>query len=130
MDDMKVGETYSGVTVLDDDHSAVRYGNVGVNVAATPALIGLLETACHMILRRHIGAHEGSVGINVSVDHLAAAPIGVEVEATAEVKSLEGKRATFAVQAKWNGTVLMAGTHERAVVDLERFLASLPQRPK
>ena len=101
MEDLGNGEAYRDITVLGDEHSAERFGNVGVNVAGTPALIALPETAAHTVLRPHLGAHQGTVGINVSVDHLATAHIGAKIVASAAVKSVDGIPVTFDVEADW-----------------------------
>lgn len=113
------------VTTTDRD-SAEAFGNPGVRVVGTPALIGFLETAAHRCLENAYEPGEGSVGTHVDVRHLAAAPAGVAIEAAAEVTAVEGRRVRFAVAARWGDTLLMQGTHERTVVDLARFLAKLP----
>jgi len=120
----KTRATHSVVTTERD--SAEAFGNPGVRVVATPALIGFLETAAHRCLERAYDAGEGSVGTHVDVRHLAAAPAGATIEAAAEVTSVDGRRVRFAVAARWGDTLLMEGIHERAVVDLARFLARLP----
>lgn len=130
MSKIDVGATYSRSTVTDDTHSAERYGNTGVDVVSTPALIGLLEMAGVTLLRSCISPREGSVGIHVDVAHLAAAPIGATVDASATVTGVDGRRVSFDVEARWNDVVLMRGSHQRAVVDMERFIAGLPARLK
>jgi predicted thioesterase len=125
-DRFRIGDKHSTSTVTQARHSAVFYGNEGVDVVATPALVGLLETPCHLYLIERAGPGEGSVGTKVDVEHLAAAPTGAEVVATARVCAIAGRRVTFDVEARWGETVLMRGQHQRAVVDLETFLASLP----
>jgi predicted thioesterase len=109
--------------------SAEAFGNPGVRVVGTPALIGFLETAAHRCLETAYEPGEGSVGTHVDVRHLAAAPDGAEIESTAEVIRVAGRRVRFAVAARWGETLVMEGTHERAVVDLARFLAKVQPRP-
>jgi len=130
MTKIEIGETFSASTVIDDGHSAEHYGSTGVDVVSTPALIGLLEMAGVTYLRSRIGPDEGTVGIQVNVEHLAAAPIGSTVEASVTVTSVDGKRVGFDVEARWNEVVLMRGSHQRAVVNMARFIAGLPARPK
>ena len=74
MEDPGIGEPYRDITVLGDEHIAERFGYVGVNVAGTPALIALPETA---------------------------APIGAEIVVSAAVKSANGIRVTVDVEADW-----------------------------
>jgi len=122
-----VGDTYGYRVETEARHSAEAYGNEGVDVVATPALIGILEVACHTYLLEHVGDDEGSVGIAVDVEHLAAAPTGAPVDALAVVQAIDGKWVTFDVEARWGDIVLMRGRHRRAVVDQAKFLASLPK---
>lgn len=130
MNHIVVGATYICSTVTGDEHSAERYGNTGVDVVSTPALIGLLEMACVIYLRSCIGSDEGSVGIHVNVEHLAAAPIGAKVETSVRVTHVDGKRVDFDVEARWDEIVLMRGSHQRAIVNMERFIGGLPARLK
>ncbi len=126
MGGITVGETYRETIFVDAEQTAAWYGNVGVDVAATPALIGMLEMTAVRYMERHIGPDERSVGIRVDVEHLAAAPIGAPVIACVTVSEIDRRRVSFDVEASWDGTVLMRGSHQRAVVDLDKFLKSLP----
>ena len=126
MDGVTVGDSYSETVTVAPEHTAAAYGNAGVNVVATPTLIGFLEMAGVRYLENHIGADESSVGIAVNVEHLAAAPVGAEVAACITVSGLERNRVSFDVEASWGGTVLMRGSHLRVVVNREAFLEGLP----
>jgi len=106
-------------------HSAEAVGNKGVLVVSTPHLIGFLEMAAHTALMRHFEAGESSVGTRVSVEHLAAAALGRSVECEAVVKEVRGNRVEFEVRARQDGRDIMRGTHGRAVILLEPFLARL-----
>jgi len=126
MNPLAVGVRAVHVVQATERDSAEAFGNPGVRVVATPALIGFLETAAHRCLEMAYAPGEGSVGTHVDVHHLAAAPAGATIEVAAEVTAVDGRRVRFAVAARWGDTLLMQGTHERAVVDLARFLARLP----
>jgi fluoroacetyl-CoA thioesterase len=125
MKPVTVGKAYTHRVETTHAHTADAYGNKGVTVVATPVLIGFLETAAHGCIEPFFDEGEGSVGTFVNVRHLAAAPQGALVEAVATVAEVKGKQIEFAVAAKWNETVLMEGTHGRAVVHLARFLERL-----
>jgi predicted thioesterase len=121
-----IGDSHGYNLVTEARHSAVAYGNVGVDVVATPALVGILEVACHLYLIERAAEGEGSVGTRVDVEHLAAAPVGARVDSTACVAAIDGRRITFDVEARWGDVVLMRGQHQRAVINLDKFFASLP----
>jgi fluoroacetyl-CoA thioesterase len=110
-----------------EQHTAAAFGNVGVNVVGTAALIGFLETASAECAHPLAGEGDATVGTMINVRHLAPAPANAVIEARAQLLALEGRRLTFAIEARWGDIVIMVGTHERAFVNLERFVARLPK---
>ncbi len=128
MKPVAVGTRHRYSTATGPEHTAEAFGNAGVPVVGTPALIGFLETAADQLLRPFYDEKEGSVGTMVEIVHLAPAPRNATIEARAEVTSVDGRRHRFAVAAYWGETALMKGTHERVVVDLDRFFDRLAQQ--
>ena len=129
MKPVAVGQSLRLRIETNDSHTAAHYGNEGFAVIATPVLIGFLETAANECLRPSYDPGEGSVGIHVNVRHLAAALPGAVVEAIVVVTAVKGRHVEFAVEARAGETLLMEGSHGRAVVDLTRFLARLGAKP-
>lgn len=123
----EVGESNEEAVVVDYEQTAAAFGNEGVEVVATPCLIGMLEVASARLIERHLEAGQSSVGTRVCVDHVGAAPVGATVVAKARITAIDSNRISFDVEAAWDGKVLMKGTHDWAVVDLERLLKSLPK---
>ena len=117
-----VGTAHSLTFHTTAAHSAASMGNSGVEVVATPALILFIEEAADQGLRDFYEEGEASVGTALDVRHLAAAPIGTVVTATARVTEVKGRRVTFAVEARNGDKLLMSGRHERFVIVLDRFL--------
>ena len=109
--------------VTDERHTADAAGNSGVKVLGTAAVIVFLEDAAHRAIADAYDAGEVSVGIAFDVRHVGAALAGAVVDASARVIDVDDRRVSFAVEARHEDRVLMTGTHQRAVVDLERFLA-------
>ena len=119
------GTSHAFTIQTGERDTAEAFGNAGVPVVGTPALVGFIETAADRCLRPYYDGKEGSVGTTIEVAHLAPAPKNATIEARAEVVSVVGRKVRFAVEARLADTVLMKGFHERMVVDLERFLAKL-----
>jgi 2-hydroxychromene-2-carboxylate isomerase/predicted thioesterase len=115
-------------------HTAAAVGNPGVHVVSTPALIGFLEDASHLAIEPYYDSGEASVGTKVEIEHLAPAHVGLPLELSAEVTGVKGRRIDFKVEARQEGRLVMAGRHQRAVVDLARFLGAeqvpAAQRPR
>lgn len=110
-------------TVVTNDNTAAAVGSGLVPVFATPYMIALMEQAAASSLNAHLDAGQGSVGIHLNVSHESATPIGLKVWAESEVISVDGKQITFAVTAYDETGLIGQGTHKRACINVERFMA-------
>ena len=100
-------------------------------VFATGFMVGFLEWACIKCINPHIDwPIEQTVGTHVNVSHLAATPPGLEVTATVELIEVDGKRLVFSVEAHDGVDIISNGTHERFVINKERFDAKLVEKLK
>lgn len=91
-------------------------------VFATGFLVGLLEWACIRAVNPHLDwPSELTVGTRIDVTHAAATPPGMEIIASVELISVEGKKLIFRVHASDGVDVISEGTHERFIVNRERF---------
>jgi fluoroacetyl-CoA thioesterase len=94
-------------------------------VYATPYLIGDIEMTCRNLILEHADDGEDSVGIEVAVKHLAPALPGSNVEITATVTAVEGRKVTFAVTARDEIDTVSSGTYARFVVDKAKTIERL-----
>jgi predicted thioesterase len=108
--------------VVTPADTADRFDNVGVQVLATPVICQWFESAAVRAVLAQLEPGEATVGTRIAFEHLAASPVGVEVEVEAEVTEVEGRRIRFKVWARDNRELIAQGTHERFVVELSRFL--------
>jgi len=106
---------------------ASAIGNKGVDVVSSPATIGYLEMASHLLIASCFEGDEASVGVGFQFRHLAAAHLGELVIAEAELIAIDRRRYTFHVEARQAGRLIMDGEHQRAVVNLGRFLPEPPE---
>ena len=84
---------------------------------ATPSMILDIEHTCRELIIEHADAGEDSVGMEVSVKHLAPTLLGMTVEITVKVAAVEGRKVQFDVAAKDDFDAICSGTHTRFVVD-------------
>ena len=110
---------------VDTKMTASAVGSGGVDVLSTPTMILLLEMAAVNAVSGVLAEGYVTLGTGVNVRHLAATPLGDTVIATAEVSAVEGRRLTFALEARDSGGIVGNGTHVRMAVDRHRFMASL-----
>ncbi len=113
-------------TVTDDD-TAIVVGSGTLPVLGTPRLLAWCEAATCAAIEPTLAAGATSVGTRVTLEHLAASPVGAEVEVTAAASYVDGRLHRFTVSARHVGDAKLVGTGEitRIVVDAERFLSRL-----
>lgn len=91
-------------------------------VFATGYLVGFLEWACIRAVNPHLDwPEEQTVGTHINVSHIAATPPGLEVTAKVKLLEVAGKRLLFSVEAHDGIDLITQGTHERHIIDKNRF---------
>ncbi|MDA8213276.1 MAG: thioesterase family protein [Clostridia bacterium] len=123
MERVKVGIKGEAKVQVNETNTAIAYGSGGVAVFATPAMIGLMEKAALESIDNVLSAGLSSVGTRVDVKHLAATPAGMSVVAKSELLEVDGKRLEFKVEAYDESGLIGEGTHQRYIVDLEKFIS-------
>ncbi len=97
-------------------------------VLATGYLVGILEWTCLRALAGHLDDDEATLGVHVDISHEAPTPPGAPVTVEVELTAVDGRRLTFAVQARDDAAVISRGTHRRAIITPSRFNARLRDR--
>jgi len=98
-------------------------------VLATGYLVGLVEWACLRAIEPHLDwPREQTLGTHVSLSHAAATPPGLTVTVTGRLVAVEGRRLRFEVSAHDGVDTITEGTHERVVVDAERFRGAVAKK--
>ena len=106
---------------VGEEHTAPRVGSGRVHVLATPVMINLIEAAALDAVERLLPPGHQSLGTVLNVRHIAATPVGMRVTAHAEVTGVEGRTIRFRVEARDERELIGDGTHERVVVNVDRF---------
>ncbi|MCX7862142.1 MAG: thioesterase family protein [Bacteroidales bacterium] len=106
-------------------HSAMVYGSGLIDVFSTPAMIAFMEQTCNELILSYLDDGEVSVGVEVSVKHLKATPIGDTVKCIAEVIEVFKNKVTFKVETFDSKGKIGEGTHKRAIVPKEVILNNL-----
>jgi len=111
-------------TVTTDD-TAIAVGSGSLPVLGTPRLLAWCEAATCAAIEAALPEGGTSVGTRVSLEHLAASPVGAELEVAASTAYVEGRLHRFTVSARHmqDGRVVGAGEVTRVVVDAERFMS-------
>jgi predicted thioesterase len=121
MENLRIGLKGTASLRVGEEHTAPRIGSGLVRVLGTPVMINLMESAALDAAERFLPEGHQSLGIHLDVSHVAATPVGMQVQVTAEVIALEGRRITFRVEARDEVELIGEGTHQRVVVEVARF---------
>ncbi len=105
--------------------SAARVGSGLVDVLATPMMIALVERTCNDSVLPRLEPGQGTVGTLVNVTHCAATPIGMRVWCESELVEVNRRRLVFSVRVYDECGLIGEGTHERFVIDMEKFQAKV-----
>lgn len=101
---------------VDRDRTIDFMGEQG-RVYGTPFLVRDIEQTCRQLLLQYADPGEDSVGVEIAVRHLAPTLLGMDVEITAKVTAVDGRKIVFEVTAKDELESISAGTHTRFAVD-------------
>jgi predicted thioesterase len=120
--EISVGLTAEVGTLVEAEDTALSVGSGDLRVYATPCMVALMEGAACEALQGFLSNEQTTVGTEISVSHLSATPVGMEVTAKATVTSVEGKVITFSVEAFDEAGKIGEGTHKRVIISSQRFL--------
>jgi predicted thioesterase len=113
---LKAGlETKKSITV-DEARCIGFMGKEGM-VYATPRMVSDVEYTCRDFLLEHLDPGEDSVGAHVSIDHLAATPLGLKVTVEAKIAEVDRRKVTFEFSVHDPVEQVGRGKHVRFVVE-------------
>jgi predicted thioesterase len=113
---LQTGLSFTKNLTIDEARCISFMGKEGM-VYATPKMVSDVEYACRDWLLEHLDAGEDSVGAHVSIDHLAATPLGLEVSIQAKVTEVDRRKVTFEFSVRDPVEECGRGRHVRFVVE-------------
>lgn len=122
---METGQTATLQFEVTEADTAAAVGSGDLPVLGTPRLLAWCEAATCAAIAETLEPSRTSVGTRVSLEHLAASPVGERVEVQASVAYVDGRLVRLSVAASHvsDGRVVGTGEVTRVVVDRERFLS-------
>ncbi|MBQ2154040.1 MAG: thioesterase family protein [Oscillospiraceae bacterium] len=111
-----------GEVVVTEELTAMRIGSGLLPVYATPMMIALMENTAANSVQPYLEEGQGTVGTRVDVSHLAATPLGMTVRVETELTEIDRRRLVFSVHAFDDAGLIGEGTHERFIVNNEKFM--------
>ena len=100
---------------------ASHLGSGSLHVYATPAMVAFVEQTCRKLVEPHLPEGMTTVGIAITVRHIAPTPLGSEVSIQAEIVLIEKNVISFQAELRDEMEKIGEATHERAVIEIDRF---------
>lgn len=119
---MKIGDIYKLTHIVTESETAEILGSGGLPVYSTPSMICLMELTSYKMAEAE--GHQ-TVGTKVNISHMRACRPGTELTATAEILEFEGRRIEFSVKVEDADGLIGEGTHQRYIIDPERFMSKI-----
>ena len=108
---------------VTDANTAKTMGSGTLDVFATPAMVALIEQTAYTSIESELEPGWGSVGTSLNIQHLSTTPVGMTVTATTELVEVDRRRLVFHAEVYDEKGLVGKGTHERFLVENEKFQA-------
>jgi fluoroacetyl-CoA thioesterase len=123
MADIPIGTKAEFHIVVTSNIATSFLGLEDAQILSTPHMIGLMEKTCRDAVLPLLDPGYDTVGTHVNVAHLAAAPLGSEVQFRAEVTAVNERRIEFRVEAATEREKIGEGAHQRTIINVAKFAA-------
>jgi predicted thioesterase len=92
-------------------------------------MVALMEGACVEAVDKALPEGYSTVGSRLTdIEHSSPTPLGMTVRASGELLAVEGRRLRFQVEARDDAGTIGTGTHERFIINNEKFLAKAGEK--
>ena len=126
---LRAGLSFEKQVTIGEDRCIGFMGKEGM-VYATPKMVSDVEYACRDWLVGHLDAGEDSVGTHVTIDHLAATPLGLKVSIEVKVKEVDRRKVVFEFSVRDPVEECGRGAHVRFVVENAKRNERLAEKKK
>lgn len=125
---LQVGMKLEKEWEVTPQRTAAACGSGSLQVFGTPFLVMLWENTACELLQNELDEGTTTVGTSVEIQHTAATPMGAKVRAVVELTAIDRRALTFSVEAFDEGGSIGSGTHQRFIVESEKFLKKAQSR--
>ena len=119
---LEIGMKGKAQTIVTENNTAKAFCSGALDVFATPAMLALMEETCWKMIQPELGEGEGSVGTKADMSHDRASAIGHTITCEATLTEIDRRRLVFEVTCFDGDNIIGKGTHERFIINNERFM--------
>lgn len=116
--------------VVPKEQLASFVGSGALDVFGSPYMVLLMEEACFYCVRDEVGEGNSTVGTHLDISHDSPTPVGTKVWCECELVEIEGRKLIFKVEAFDEFGSIGKGTHERYIVNDDKFMAKVNAKAK
>ena len=106
---------------VTDANTAQAACSGALPVYGTPFMTALMEKAAWTSIAPHLAPGESTVGTAMNITHTSPTPVGMTVTCHSELVAVEGRKLTFKVTLADEKGPVGGGTHERFIIQNEKF---------
>ena len=126
--EISVGNRIEDTQQVTPERIASHLGSGSLQVYATPAMVAFVEQTCRKLVEPYLPRGMTTVGIALTVRHLAPTPVGKKVSIRAEITLVEKNVISFQTELWDEMEKIGEAEHKRAVIEIERFTARVQKK--
>ena len=116
---LKPGLTLTRRVTIDRDRT-ISFMGEDCRVYATPLMLYDIEFACRDLVKEHLDPGKDTVGTRVELDHIGATLLGMWVDITVTLASVNGAAVSFDFTVRDAVEEVARGKHNRYIVGIEK----------
>ena len=128
--ELKTGIKNTKEQVVTEDMTAAAAGSGGQRVFSTPHMIALMELTSWSGVEPFMEEGKTTVGTHLDIAHVSASPVGAHIICESELTGIDGRKLTFKVSASDDAGLIGEGTHERFIIDIDKFMSKTESKLK
>ncbi|MGN0241753.1 MAG: thioesterase family protein [Candidatus Weimeria sp.] len=125
---LKEGITGEAETIVSEENTAIKMGSGTLPVFATPAMVAVVEKAAWSSVAGELEEGQSTVGTSMTLSHESATPVGLKITAKTTLTAIDRRKLTFSWEAYDEAGIIGRGTHERFIVDNEKFVSKAERK--
>lgn len=119
---MKIGLTYQKKYLVEYKDTALIMQSGDLEVLSTPSLVSFMENCAKEAVAPYLNEEDTTVGISLNLSHLKASKVHSQINCQAELINIDGRTLTFKIIANDEKNLIGELTHQRVIVNKERFM--------
>jgi predicted thioesterase len=125
---LRVGLTGTAEMLVESRHTALQVGSGRQKILATPVMVTLMEVAAQNAVDGLLPDDCQTIGTRLDVQHLAATPEGMQVNASAQLVEIRARTLVFQVIVSDENEMIGKGMHERTLIAPASFTRLLNRK--